>query len=239
MGLSSNSLIHFTNRDSLKGILEEEFRIKYCTEIVRAKRGAGFNVVVPMVSFCDIPLSEIKNHIQKYGRYGIGLSKKWGKKKGLNPVLYLEQKSTLIKNMIYGFSKLLEEDINKYTTTQYRIAEVIRYIKNYEGILVRKGKKIKKNYRFSDEQEWRYVPSKSNARIFINADDKTEANQNIENLRLGFNPNDITYIVVKNEKEIDEFIQIIINAKSKKYSENEIKRLTTRIITSKQILSDF
>ena len=72
MGLSSNSLIHLTkSKDALIGILKEGFRIKYCLENIGARNikvGAAF----PMVSFCDIPLSEIKNHIENYGDYGVG-----------------------------------------------------------------------------------------------------------------------------------------------------------------------
>lgn len=87
MPLSSNSLIHFTkNKSTLCGILENDFKIKYCLETINAKRHQYIGAV-PMVSFCDIPLSEVKDHIKKYGAYGIGLSKQWGIKNGLNPVL--------------------------------------------------------------------------------------------------------------------------------------------------------
>tara|TARA_R110002096_G_scaffold404235_2_gene602027 strand:+ start:334 stop:522 length:189 start_codon:yes stop_codon:yes gene_type:complete len=62
MGLSSNSIIHFTKTsESLKGILQENFRIKFCLEIVNLE--TQLNYAAPMVSFCDIPLSQVKEHI--------------------------------------------------------------------------------------------------------------------------------------------------------------------------------
>jgi hypothetical protein len=97
MGLSSNSIIHFTNsKESLIGILNDNFKLFYCKEnIIIGNR--TFEFAVPMVSFCDIPLSEVKAHIEKYGKYGIGLTKEWAEKQKLNPVLYIEKDSFLSK----------------------------------------------------------------------------------------------------------------------------------------------
>lgn len=47
----------------------------------------------PMVSFCDIPLSLAKDQIEKYGSYAIGMTKEWGIKNSLNPVVYIEKDS--------------------------------------------------------------------------------------------------------------------------------------------------
>lgn len=245
MGLSSNSLIHLTrSKEFLIGILKEEFRFKYCVEQVKTNHGK-FNLAVPMVSFFDVPLSEIKKHLA-YGKYGIGLKKKWGEKKGLNPVLYIDAKSTLGGNLLLAYYKIIgERDLSTLSETELRLADVVRYIKNYEYDLIRPGKRKRKNYRFSDEREWRYVPKTDVNAMFVNADEyktpeeKAAINSRIETLRLGFTPNDITYIIVQRENEISDFVRILRDVKGKKYSPEEVDRLITRIITIDQILSDF
>jgi len=99
MAISSNTLFHFTKtKENLLGILQDTFHPRYCLE----KFGVGdmeTEAAIPMVSFCDIPLSQIKNHLKIYGRYGLGLSKRWAKKRGLNPVLYLRKKSTFSRHI--------------------------------------------------------------------------------------------------------------------------------------------
>ena len=92
MALSSDTLIHFTNsKEALKGILADNFKIKYCQETIKL-HGVEEVLHIPMVSFCDIPLSQIKNHISSYGNYGIGLSKKWALKKRLTVHILSEKR---------------------------------------------------------------------------------------------------------------------------------------------------
>ena len=88
MSLSANTLIHFTkDKDVLKKILEENFKVFNCRENILLG-GIAKSFHIPMVSFCDIPLSQVKEHIEKYGTYGLGMTKEWGVEKGLNPVFY-------------------------------------------------------------------------------------------------------------------------------------------------------
>lgn len=249
MGLSSNSIIHFTrNKTALMGILNETFRVKYCHETIHYKEGK-YEFLVPIVSFSDIPFSQINN----YGCYGIGLSKKWAESKGLNPVLYLERQSPLTRNIlintpgaVWRTSKL--KAINEMKEADRHSFDFIRYLKNYQGDLKRTNKKIVKNYRFSDEREWRYSinPSKPYI-VFGNVEGwsankvkkgKMELNKSIENERLHFTPNDINYIIVKNEIERDYIIDIIEKTKEK-FSYAEVKRLSSRIISTQQLKTDF
>lgn len=200
---------------------------------------------VPMVSFCDIPLSEIKEHIGKYGRYGIGLTKGWAMRMGLNPVLYMEQNSALAKNLHHSFDKYLVEegvDHTEPTESQIALADVFRYVKNYQGSLERKTEN-KENYRFSDEREWRYTPPHSkNYEMMISKEEyelePKKHDDSVGSLTLRFEPNDIKYIIIDNDKEISEFIRHLHDAKGNSYSYKDVERLTTRILTADQIMED-
>lgn len=79
MALSSTSLIHLTSSlDNVFQILKEGFKIKYCYERVYSKAiDKHLDAAFPMLSFSDIPLSELKSHLDSYGAYGIGLTKEW------------------------------------------------------------------------------------------------------------------------------------------------------------------
>jgi len=76
-------LFHFTTKAGLFGILENTFSISYAREkIIGNRKSAQF--AVPMVSFCDLRLSQLKDHMDKYGNFGIGLTKEWANRNGLN-----------------------------------------------------------------------------------------------------------------------------------------------------------
>lgn len=250
MALSSNSLIHFTgSKDNLMGILKNNFKPYYCKERISVE-DRYWEFYVPMVSFCDIPLSQLKDHIAKYGSYGIGLTKEWAVAQGLNPVLYIERGSDLAKSVDYASDKFVydkEGGLDDLEKSERCVADVLRYIKNYEGKLNRGGKTIP-GYRFSDEREWRYVPAFDNDfAMFISADyhddesnkqEVDEDNLKLNRLRLSFEPNDITYLVIENENEISPFVTFLQNVKGKTYSYVDVQRLMTRILTTERIMSD-
>ncbi len=253
MGLSSNSIIHFTkNISSLNGILSEYFKIKYCREkIVTLKQNYDF--LVPEVSFCDIPFSQILNHINSYGSYGIGLKKSWAVTMGLNPVLYVEKQSNLTNHLIFNLITKIANGRKKQDELEIEekyILDIIRYIKNYEGDLERIGKKTIKNYRFSDEREWRYVPvPKKDQLLFGNLTKaqtdnidikniKEKLNKELENERLKFQLDDISYIIINKEIERDIVIRNL-EMKNRKFPLEQVKRLTSRILTVEQIKTDF
>ena len=100
MAVSSNTLFHFTNSlEVLCKILEEGFWPKYSKETGWISKGMA-TVATSMVSFCDIPLSQIHKHAKYYGYYGIGVSKTWGVKSHFVPVNYItNQKPSLLNNI--------------------------------------------------------------------------------------------------------------------------------------------
>lgn len=244
MAISSNSIIHFTNsKEALKSILEDNFKVHYCIEKI-VLGAIKVDMAVPMVSFCDISLSQVKEHMDKYGKYGIGLTKEWAIKEGLNPVLYLEKNSNLSKSIINFYKEYITDRIHldKLTEYQKQLFDILRHTKNYQNDLVRQEKTYK-DYRYYDEREWRYVLKYTeDHQIFhiVNGSyDKENANNNIKKHRLKFTPNDIKYIIIEDDTEINEFIRILQSAKGRNFSYEDVEKLTTRIITSKQIMDDF
>ncbi|MGC4038811.1 MAG: abortive infection system antitoxin AbiGi family protein [Chitinophagaceae bacterium] len=257
MAISTNSVIHYTGEiNNLKGILEcEGFRLKYCSEALDILLNNSLLAAIPIVSFCDIPLSEVKNHIDSYGQYGIGLSKSWAKKSELNPVLYLERESRLSKefktqaNLILDYlkengqkEKGFSEDVQAHFNF---ITRLITYCKNYEGPLER-GKFKSESYRFYDEKEWRYVAKKEeigNAPWIIHSSEytknKLKYNKLVETCYLKFSHKDISYIIIDNENEIPEILNLLHNIYEDKCTTKELKILTTKILTKNQIYNDF
>ncbi len=90
--LHSNSLFHFTNKDGLLGILENNFLPKLSLETFRSSTGGIYSFLIPMCCFCDIPLSQVARHMKEYGEYGLGMKRSWIEENKLNPVHYITLK---------------------------------------------------------------------------------------------------------------------------------------------------
>lgn len=121
--LSANTLFHFTSKDALLGILKTGFRPAYSDEFGHDVIGRSLSTItIPMVCFCDLPLSRLDNHIKgfdwehngekqfskKYGNFGLGMSKEWGITKRLNPVLYATQESAVMEFIGTSYNTLLK-----------------------------------------------------------------------------------------------------------------------------------
>ena len=245
-------LFHFTKRKkALFGILKETFKLSYARERIYGlddHRDLG----VPMVSFCDLKLHDIKDHISNYGSYGIGLTKEWANSQGLNPFLYTNRHCPLIADLMRAFTNVhnhIQEipDPLEYAAMAdnvLNIQNIYRYLKNYEGPLTRRGKIVDHHYRFADEREWRYVPPLNTEGVmpflpisYIDtATKKTNWNRRI-NHALSFQPDDIRYLIVKNDNDIDQLLGYLQKVKSR-FPEETIRRLSSRILTADQINKD-
>jgi len=243
--ISSESIFHFTkSMNSLIGILKNEFKPNFCFERCVLKNRV-IKAAYPMVCFCDIPLSQVKEQIgEYYGEYGIGMTKSWAEKMGLNPVLYIKKESHLAAHIraLVDISRSTEELKNNIEKT---LITILRYIKPYEGNSLR-GEEIP-DKKFYDEREVRYVPPPeitNNRHLFLSEkkynDPKARNKYNsiVKKLRLSFEPDDIKYIIIKNEEEIWSLVHKLPRIK-KKYSYETVQKLLTRIITIEQIRKDF
>lgn len=247
MRLHSNSLFHFTNKAGLLYILKNNFVPCYCKERLAVEK-INYDYWVPMVSFCDIPLSQIKSHIKEYGKYAIGLNRKWVNRNKLNPVFYYKEKTFFFDN----YYKLLTSLEGKSFINNTKAKELNNYyfafFKPYRGVDIRPEKDKEKNEKienkkqktkiFYDEREWRYVPKglKENEYIILDRD-YNKLNKQLNNYKLTFEPDDISYIIIEKEEERQEFVQDIWERKEN-YSEEKKLILITKIISSEQILND-
>lgn len=197
--LSANTLFHFTGSlENLIAILTNEFRPHFCLEdfnVLLGDRPHQDNMewAVPMVSFCDIPLSQTGFHLSVYGDYGIGMTKSWGRSNGITPVLYAYPGSSLTSKFTTIVSKTPDVDDNDLG---HDLVDFVSFIKPYEGELWREGGKLS-NIRFYDEREWRFVPTLPNDfyRVgmekadFLNENIRREANNKLAGIsRIGFVP---------------------------------------------------
>lgn len=250
--LSPNSLFHFTPHfKNLLGILDKTFYPRYCYEefdLVNNDAQPFVEDAIPMVCFCDIPLSQLMSHINIYGSYGLGMSKGWGIGEGLNPVIYFSKNSHLAKRL----SEITNSTLWRNDLTAQAFSETMTYFKPYEGTLYRSGRPPKENIRFYDEHEWRYIPDRSvmidnsietsiQGHIYRNAEELTNANRKLETnmTKLSFNADDIKYVIISDEDQINKTVDALRRIKGNRYDPDTIDRLTSRIITVKQIQDDF
>lgn len=261
MAISSNSIIHHTESiDNLISIINTGgFRIQYCNEIIEITERTKIDFAIAMVCFCDIPIAAYKQYFRKekigetgskskfelgyYGDSGIGLTKDWAKSQNISPVFYIQKGTKVAKSINKLFSQLTSNKKKKFDV-ELKDAPYIYFCKNYEGKNPR-ADNPNTIYRYYNEREWRYVPSlkkEVNNELIISPkmsnEDKQAANKRLENSILPFSYNQITYIIVESEQEI----QIIIETLKNKYqdvSPRELNILFTKIITTEQILNDF
>lgn len=189
--ISAHTLFHFTyNKNSLFSILKNGLYVRYSLENFESLINDKAEIVFPMTCFCDIPLSHVRRHTNTYGKYAIGLSKSWGMKNKINPIIYTYPNSatTTILNDVFenieNFFDIEEKELEKFKfnrsaeivyerfntreeefskrveSVNSKLSHFIRYIKPYEGKFYRNGDYLENPVRFYDEREWRFTPSR-------------------------------------------------------------------------------
>lgn len=232
MGLSSNVLWHQTNKKGLLGIIKsKKLYYSYSLEGLLANENY-LGIAFPMISLCDLPLSEFSEGKWAYGNYAIGLSRHWGMKNGFNPVCYCNQGSAYLQKMI---DNLRESLVSTNIETVEKALFPFAYMKLVEGPLPRKRYK---KYRFYDEKEIRLVPSKEiiNGYSSFLLDvqyEKFKADNGsslLGNLGIDFTYDDIRYLLVENNQSRKE-LQMLLDKEGADYSKFVI-------LTKHEILGD-
>jgi hypothetical protein len=259
MALHPSILFHFTPCfSSLKGILENSFKPSFAREIIRGKKkdDSAFekDFAVPMVSFCDLRISELHEHIENYGHFGIGLTKDWALTQGLHPVFYINEKNRLIPDFLGALDthfKRTRESTNMDDYREYNsFFRLQAFLKHYQGDLKRAGKTIQRDYLFADEREWRFVPEFEEVHselAFVGSDVmkkvgwKDEWNIKIpDKYYLHFQPADVKYLIVENDDQALILIHFLKDVKQLKFDikNDPISLLSSRILTCEQIWND-
>ena len=200
-----------------------------------------------MVCFCDIPLSQTTEHMDRYGKYAIGLSKGWGEARKIAPVLYGHSGTPLLDALIAYRKLLLKFKVTSDPDPAARrnaleAGRLVYYFKAYEGDARQADGKIR-HTRFYDEREWRYVPDSiedcptisreamadPNARLAVEAYLATCS-------RLMFRPQDVTHIIVATDADIPPLLEGLADAG---ILQGNDASLVTRITTAERIRADY
>ena len=241
----SNSFFHYTTQEGLLGILKEGFKATYCKEQFKNKEGEIKYIGIPMISFCDIPLSLLSEVVYGDRGYAIGMKREWGLKKCLIPVFYFsnEDSSMIQKAMQRNCSNFykIRREKNK-TKFSYKILGMSKPIQKFSDDDYTRGK-IPDNYK---EREWRKVFYKELWK------DETEyqkwrGEQNdpkpMLSKKMTFDVNDIDFIILENNTDVHTFIEKIQSSDfqicNKKIEEKDKYLLVAKIITKDQITNNF
>lgn len=229
MGLSSNIIWHFTNKEGFEGILNQQaVRYSYSLEKIRFN-DKQIIFGIPMVCFIESPVSEWHNIPTTYGEYAIGFSRRWGVSKGGQSVQYYDIDSYHLENLCSNVKRILGTSKDKAILDN--MYNQIVHTKNFEGELFTKKFNYKR-YRFVDENEFRIVPhihdmivNDTLPLLFSKKEymEHVPINENVHNLT--FNIEDIRFLVVKSQEEQENI--------AKQYAQDGL-----RVITIKEIYED-
>jgi hypothetical protein len=154
------TLFHFTKSlDVLQSILKGSFFPRLSLEDVAWLGIPKLEYVAfPMVCFCDILLGRIDEHVNFYGTYGLGLSREWAIKSGLNPIFYISRSSPLGGSFLKALRATIQADKakKKEDRTSSQLHIIMAHIKPLSGNMVIGGKPVSKDFYL--ENEWRFVP---------------------------------------------------------------------------------
>lgn len=210
--------------------------------------GTGKGFAVPVISFCDIPLSKVSVHVGKYGGYAIGVSKEFATTNQFSKVLYLDQFSSVTKGIfgihdytITNFHKIDED--KGFSILNDGVLQLLQVMKNNVGPLIRKAGPVGQ-YKFFEEMEWRYTPFVYPKHNQVYADfEELEKHYpekpHLPDYSLPLKFDDINWIIVRRNDEIPSLISSLKTFANLFQSQDELEILISRILSIEQIENDF
>ena len=243
MPISANTLFHFTKDfETLLSILKSKFfpRLRLEQQLMPQLP----RLAVPMVCFCDIPLSHISEHTSKYGRYAIGIRKDWAMGQGVSPVLYVHDHSLIPHTILSEIIRLSNEykaGNSSVAPKMMRYLDTVCMMKRYEAF----DERLNAIVRYYDEREWRYVPPRETddqlcyllEEFYQKEELRNKVNAVNENYGVVFNPDVINYIIVDTDQEVMRLKHNIEQIKEG-FSYKSVQLLTTRILSMERIEED-
>ena len=202
----------------------------------------------PMTCFCDIPLSKAEEHMKLYGYYGIALNKSRCMRRNVQPIMYLNDKSALSRDLKVAFEALTKTDERVDEQWQFlpdTLLSILLYTKPVQGSMWRDDGD-QDNTLFIDECEWRYIPEVPKGMpVSLPPKDNTEEGRREYSKALAkfdttwftFDVNEIDYIIVPDERGATSLIRDISSMKNK---DEEIQyRLMSKIETADKFELNF
>lgn len=279
--INASSLLHFTNSmDALKGILEKGFRFSYCCEKVSDTinmneihpEGASFfrpspyinsNIAIPMICFCDIPLTRAKSHSNIYGKFIVGVDKDMALTvfgDNINPVMYRTSQTIGLALHDLSVVKAKVDDVDGCYNYKRSLNQVIGNTKPYSGTF-----KGIENYCYYNEREWRIlIPHDydEHTKWYWNLSEeefaikKGEINKTLHSSEYAYRcfTSDIddeesfmqfiTHIVVDAEAHIPELVEFILNEEQPLFGYPKLSKrlrnfLVSRITSFERIENDY
>ena len=253
MAVSANTLFHFTSIKGLTGILSSSgFFCQYSDEhfenILPSKSHYRFTYI-PMTSFCDLTIMQLSNdsvYRKNFGDFGIGLTKEWGIRKGVSPVMYVHKESQQTKRLyrlikaVKDFRKRTNDD-ETIDSIEQEMIDSFKYIKPYAGNWQKKIK-YRKKIVFYNEREWRYSPLLHEHAVLSgvikeNKNEIEKLNKTLRETVIKFEVKDVKFIVIKSKKNIPVVAKAIHDMPG--IDDTQKNELITKIISFEEIREDF
>ena len=232
--LSASVLFTFTPKmEYLLQMLQRGITPRYVYE--RLPVGKKY-YIAPMKCFCDIPLGKVKNHMQRYGFYGLGLKKSFLQEHRVTPVVYLH------KNSLAHFN------LNRKAGASMEDVPFLPLLKRYLGddyfFSESSNQTQKKRIHFYDEREWRYIPEGYKLEVTNGFKTIEEGLRHVlkmnEDTAQQFAPlkipiDAVDYIIIRKRKELARALSELRQI----FGSEDIDLLYTKVLIAENIISDF